>query len=31
MSTPKRLLLAFAHPDDESNLAGSTIAKYSAE
>ena len=28
---PKRLLLAFGHPDDESNLAGSTIAKYSAE
>jgi LmbE family N-acetylglucosaminyl deacetylase len=31
MSIPKRLLLTFAHPDDESNLAGSTIAKYSAE
>jgi LmbE family N-acetylglucosaminyl deacetylase len=31
MSTPKHLLLTFAHPDDESNLAGSTIAKYSAE
>lgn len=27
----KRLLLAFGHPDDESGLAGSTMAKYSAE
>ena len=24
-------MMAFAHPDDESHLAGSTIAKYSAE
>jgi LmbE family N-acetylglucosaminyl deacetylase len=27
----KCLLLAFGHPDDESSLAGSTMAKYSAE
>jgi LmbE family N-acetylglucosaminyl deacetylase len=31
MSEQKRLLFAFGHPDDEANLAGSTIAKYSAE
>jgi len=31
MSAQKRLLFAFGHPDDEANLAGSTIAKYSAE
>ena len=31
MSDQKRLLFAFGHPDDEANLAGSTIAKNSAE
>jgi len=31
MPKSKRLLFAFGHPDDEANLAGSTIAKYSAE
>jgi LmbE family N-acetylglucosaminyl deacetylase len=31
MPDQKRLLFAFGHPDDEANLAGSSIAKYSAE
>ena len=31
MADQRRLMMAFAHPDDESRLAGSTIAKYSAE
>jgi len=27
----RRLMMAFAHPDDEPHLAGSTIARYAAE
>jgi N-acetyl-1-D-myo-inositol-2-amino-2-deoxy-alpha-D-glucopyranoside deacetylase len=27
----RRLMMAFAHPDDESHFAGSTIARYAAE